>query len=148
MLLEWYSWRHCNEMLVQIRVAVSHQIATRLPGNAYVDHRRPGQMAALACDRTWNDLATPCLTRHKCLLRFTMTHDGWDRSRLSSMMYPVDGEWQDSVPRQREFESKHPEITIWADRWGWEWYAQHGEKLIAHTRSLKTLLDELERLCG
>jgi hypothetical protein len=60
----------------------------------------------------------------------------------------ISGGWRDNVPRRRDFESRHPEISIECEGWGRRWYAcRDGEEIVQAT-DLGRLLNRLEILTG
>jgi hypothetical protein len=63
-------------------------------------------------------------------------------------MHLVSGGWQDNVVRQREFETRHPDISIKSDQHSCNWYASRDGVVFTSDISLGSLLNKLEFLTG
>ena len=55
---------------------------------------------------------------------------------------------QDNVTRREDFEQRHPDITIWCENRGLNWYASRAGEEIACAVDLGRLLTRLEVLTG
>jgi hypothetical protein len=56
--------------------------------------------------------------------------------------------WQDNVVRRQEFEKRHPDIKIWCENRGLNWYASRDGEEMACATDLGRLIDRLEVLTG
>jgi hypothetical protein len=64
-------------------------------------------------------------------------------------MRPVNGGWEDQVPRLQRFRDDHPDITITPPgEHTLMWKARKGDVVIAEHFSLRRLLDALEDMPG